>query len=55
MAIRNIIVGVLDVKFLIVLFFLLRNIPNAEVPESNNATTMNIKGIIINMTKHTKS
>ena len=55
MAIRNIIVGVLDVKFLIVLFFLLRNIPNTEVPESNNATTMNIKGIIINMTEHTKS
>tara|TARA_B100000795_G_C22742674_1_gene416041 strand:- start:92 stop:259 length:168 start_codon:yes stop_codon:yes gene_type:complete len=55
MTIKNIIVGVLDVKFLIVLFFLVRNIPNAEVPESNNATAMNIKGIIINMTEHTKS
>ena len=45
--VKNKIVGVLEVKFLIVLFFLEINIPSAEVPDSNNATTKKIKAIVI--------
>jgi hypothetical protein len=42
-------VGILDVKFFIVLFFLERKIPSVEVPVIISATATN--NININMTK----